>query len=72
MHSTHLFDYLGIGSPGAEFDGDLFDVDLTMGTSHAGVYATGAMVHEGKWQAIIPAGDGRAERPHEGERRALP
>ncbi|WP_276261317.1 FAD-dependent oxidoreductase [Haloglomus litoreum] len=45
---------------GLDFDGDVVDVDVTMETSHADVYATGAMVREEEWQAIISAGDGAA------------
>lgn len=36
------------------------EVDVTMETSIAGAYATGAMVREEEWQAIISAGDGAA------------
>jgi len=42
------------------FDGDIVDVDVTMETSVADAYATGAMVREEEWQAIISAGDGAA------------
>ncbi len=45
---------------GCEFDGDIVDVDVTMETSVADAYATGAMVREEEWQAIISAGDGAA------------
>ncbi|MFB6206582.1 MAG: FAD-dependent oxidoreductase [Haloglomus sp.] len=45
---------------GVAFDGDVVDVDVTMETSHEDVYATGAMVREEEWQAIISAGDGAA------------
>jgi thioredoxin reductase len=45
---------------GCTFDGDLVDVDLSMETSVAGAYATGAMVRAEEWQAVIAAGDGAA------------
>jgi len=45
---------------GCEFDGDLVDVNLSMETSVTDAYATGAMVREQEWQAIISAGDGGA------------
>ncbi len=45
---------------GCAFDGDIVDVDVTMETSVANAYATGAMVREEEWQAIISAGDGAA------------
>ncbi|MFB6280756.1 MAG: FAD-dependent oxidoreductase [Haloferacaceae archaeon] len=45
---------------GCEFDGDVVDVDVTMETSVADAYATGAMVRAEEWQAIISAGDGAA------------
>jgi len=41
-------------------DEDVVDVDVTMETSVADVYATGAMVRAEEWQAIISAGDGAA------------
>jgi thioredoxin reductase len=41
-------------------DEDVVDVDVTMETSHADVYATGAMVRAEEWQAVISAGDGAA------------
>ncbi len=41
-------------------DDDVVDVDVTMETSIAGAYATGAMVRAEEWQAIISAGDGAA------------
>jgi thioredoxin reductase len=41
-------------------DDDVVDVDVTMETSVAGAYATGAMVRAEEWQAIISAGDGAA------------
>jgi thioredoxin reductase len=47
-------------SLGCAFDGDVVDVDLSMETSVADAYATGAMVREGEWQAVIAAGDGAA------------
>ncbi|MFC6755644.1 MULTISPECIES: FAD-dependent oxidoreductase [Haloarcula] len=45
---------------GCDFDGDLVDVTLSMETSVADAYATGAMVRDQEWQAIISAGDGGA------------
>jgi len=42
------------------FDGDTVDVDVTMETSVEDAYATGAMVREGEYEAIISAGDGGA------------
>jgi thioredoxin reductase len=45
---------------GCEFDGDVVDVDVTMETSVADAYATGAMVRAEEWQAVISAGDGAA------------
>lgn len=45
---------------GCDFDGDLVDVNLSMETSLENVYATGAMVRDQEWQAIISAGDGAA------------
>jgi len=48
------------GDLGCAFDGDVVDVDVTMETSVADAYATGAMVREEEWQAIISAGDGAA------------
>jgi len=41
-------------------DEDVVEVDVTMETSVAGVYATGAMVRAEEWQAVISAGDGAA------------
>ena len=41
-------------------DGGLVDVDVTMETSVDGAYATGAMVREEEYQAVISAGDGGA------------
>jgi len=41
-------------------DGDVVDVDVTMETSVADAYATGAMVRAEEWQAVISAGDGAA------------
>ncbi|WP_135829318.1 NAD(P)/FAD-dependent oxidoreductase [Halorussus halobius] len=53
---TELLDGLGV-----EFtDDDLVDVDLSMETSVDGAYATGAMVRDQEWQAVISAGDGGA------------
>jgi thioredoxin reductase len=39
---------------------DVVDVDVTMETSVADAYATGAMVRAEEWQAVISAGDGAA------------
>jgi thioredoxin reductase len=39
---------------------DTVDVDVTMETSVANAYATGAMVRAEEWQAVISAGDGAA------------
>src|SRR6056297_3399851 len=39
---------------------ETIDVDLSMETSVPGAYATGAMVRDQEWQAIISAGDGGA------------
>jgi len=41
-------------------DEDVVDVDVTMETSVANAYATGAMVRAEEWQAVISAGDGAA------------
>jgi thioredoxin reductase len=44
---------------GCEFDDDgTVHVDLSMETTVADCYATGAMVRDQEWQAIISAGDG--------------
>ncbi|MFB6270883.1 MAG: NAD(P)/FAD-dependent oxidoreductase [Halobacterium sp.] len=51
----HLADDLG-----ASFDGDVVEVDVDMETSVTDAYATGAMVRDQEWQAIISAGDGAA------------
>ncbi len=45
---------------GCEFDGDVVDVDVSMETSVDDAYATGAMVRDQEWQAVISAGDGAA------------
>ena len=45
---------------GCEFSGDVVDVDVSMETSVADAYATGAMVRAEEWQAVISAGDGAA------------
>ena len=45
---------------GCAFEDDLVDVTLSMETSVADAYATGAMVRDQEWQAIISAGDGGA------------
>ncbi|WP_115865028.1 FAD-dependent oxidoreductase [Halorussus litoreus] len=53
---TDLLEDLGV-----EFtDEDLVDVDLSMETSVDGAYATGAMIRNQEWQAVISAGDGGA------------
>ncbi|MEZ3115072.1 FAD-dependent oxidoreductase [Halobaculum sp. MBLA0147] len=44
----------------ATTDEGVVDVDVTMETSVADAYATGAMVRAEEWQAIISAGDGAA------------
>jgi thioredoxin reductase len=44
----------------ATTDDGLVDVDLSMETSVDGAYATGAMIRQDEWQAIISAGDGAA------------
>ncbi|WP_256684191.1 FAD-dependent oxidoreductase [Halococcus qingdaonensis] len=41
-------------------DEDIVDVDVTMETTVADAYATGAMVRAEEWQAVISAGDGAA------------
>ncbi|MFB6179695.1 MAG: NAD(P)/FAD-dependent oxidoreductase [Halorientalis sp.] len=41
-------------------DDGTVDVTLSMETSVSGVYATGAMVRDQEWQAVISAGDGGA------------
>jgi thioredoxin reductase (NADPH) len=41
-------------------DDGVVDVDVTMETSVADAYATGAMVRLEEWQAVISAGDGAA------------
>jgi thioredoxin reductase len=45
---------------GCAFDGEIVEVDVTMETSVADAYATGAMVRAEEWQAVISAGDGAA------------
>jgi thioredoxin reductase len=46
---------------GCEFDEDeTVSVNLSMETSVPGCYATGAMVRDQEWQAVISAGDGGA------------
>ena len=47
-------------SLGCAFDGDVVGVNVSMETSVDDVYATGAMVRDQEWQAIISAGDGGA------------
>ncbi len=41
-----------------KFDGEQVEVNLSMKTSIDRLYATGAMVRDQEWQAIISAGDG--------------
>jgi thioredoxin reductase len=43
---------------GCEFDGDQVAVNLSMETSIEGLYATGGMIRDQEWQAVISAGDG--------------
>ncbi|WP_435363674.1 NAD(P)/FAD-dependent oxidoreductase [Haloarchaeobius sp. DYHT-AS-18] len=45
---------------GCAFEGDVVDVGVSMETSVENAYATGAMVRDQEWQAIISAGDGAA------------
>ncbi|MFB6123015.1 MAG: FAD-dependent oxidoreductase [Haloferacaceae archaeon] len=45
---------------GCDLDDGVVDVDVTMETSVADAYATGAMVRAEEWQAVISAGDGAA------------
>jgi len=45
---------------GCQFDGELVEVELSMETSVENVYATGAMIRDQEWQAVISAGDGAA------------
>jgi thioredoxin reductase len=45
---------------GCAYDGDVVDVNVSMETSVQDAYATGAMVRDQEWQAIISAGDGGA------------
>ncbi len=47
-------------SAGCAFSDDLVDVNLSMETSVDDLYATGAMVRQQEWQAVIAAGDGAA------------
>jgi thioredoxin reductase (NADPH) len=67
--SDHEADYLVLAtganrdlaeSLGCAFDGEIVDVGVTMETSVADAYATGAMVRAQEWQAVISAGDGAA------------
>lgn len=51
-----LADEMGCGFT----DEDVVDVDVTMETTVADAYATGAMVRAEEWQAVISAGDGAA------------
>ena len=48
------------GTLGCDFDGDVVDVTVSMETSVTDAYATGGMVRDQEWQAIISAGDGGA------------
>jgi thioredoxin reductase len=68
-NGAHTADYLVLATGadrdlaehlGCAFDGDIVDVDLGMETSVEDAYATGAMVRDQEWQAIISAGDGGA------------
>jgi thioredoxin reductase len=43
---------------GCEFDGDQVDAGIEMETSVEDAYATGAMVRDQEWQAILATGDG--------------
>jgi thioredoxin reductase (NADPH) len=45
---------------GCAFEGDVVDVSVSMETSLEDAYATGAMVRQQEWQAVISAGDGAA------------
>ncbi|MFC7157396.1 FAD-dependent oxidoreductase [Halomarina halobia] len=45
---------------GCDTDGDTVAVNLSMETSVENVYATGALVRNQEWQAVISAGDGGA------------
>jgi len=45
---------------GCAFDGDVVDVNVSMETSVDDAYATGGMVRDQEWQAVISAGDGAA------------
>jgi thioredoxin reductase len=45
---------------GVAFTDEVVDVDVTMETSVENLYASGAMVREQEWQAVISAGDGAA------------
>ncbi|WP_254273957.1 NAD(P)/FAD-dependent oxidoreductase [Haloarcula marina] len=45
---------------GCAFDGDVVDVTVSMETDIENAYATGAMVRDQEWQAVISAGDGGA------------
>lgn len=44
----------------ANFEDDVVAVDVDMETSVPDAYATGAMVRDQEWQAVISAGDGAA------------
>ncbi len=50
----------------------LFAAKNGLETSVEGAYATGAMIRDQEWQAVISAGEGGAGHPLEGESRALP
>lgn len=47
-------------SLGCAFDDDVVSVNVSMETSVEDAYATGGMVRDQEWQAIISAGDGGA------------
>ncbi|WP_158059298.1 NAD(P)/FAD-dependent oxidoreductase [Halorussus halophilus] len=53
---TELLESLGVETN----DNDTIDVDLSMETSVENAYATGAMIRDQEWQAVISAGDGGA------------
>jgi thioredoxin reductase (NADPH) len=66
---THEADYVVLATGtdrdlaeglGCDFDGDVVDVGVEMETSVEDAYATGAMVRNQEWQAVISAGDGAA------------
>jgi len=45
---------------GCAFDGDVVDVTVSMETGVEDADATGAMVRDQEWQAVVSAGDGAA------------